>query len=115
MTNEQKVPTTIPELAAAMSRGFSEVQTEMKQGFTEVKGRFQKQDETLENLALAIADDFADMGERFEEVNHNITGLKGDVRRIDIRFARQQEIVDEHDIVRRVAKLEQKVGLKPGL
>jgi hypothetical protein len=98
---EKKVDTAVETLAQQTALGFADMEE-----------RFQKQDETLENLALAIGDDFADMGERFEEVNHNIAGLKGDVRRIDIRFTRQQEIVDEHDIVRRVAKLEQKVGLK---
>ena len=98
------MPTTIPELAKAM-----------QDGFISLEKRLNDHGEILEKLAGATAVGFADMEEQFKDVYTHIEAvrqdLKGDIRRIDIRLSRQQDVIDDNK--RGVRRLEQKVGLTP--
>jgi len=75
-------------------------------------------DVKIDTLAQAVAQGFSEMGERLGSLESGQNGLRGDIRRIDIRWARQQEILDDdREVVRghgrRLTAVENKVGIVP--
>jgi hypothetical protein len=75
-------------------------------------------DEKVDTLAQAVQQGFSEMGERLGSLEKGQNGLRGDIRRIDIRWSRQQEILDDdREVVRghgrRLTAVENKVGIIP--
>lgn len=91
--------------------------------------RFDRLEASIESLAEAVRQGFEGMDARFEatdrkiesvrtELKGDIASVQGDVRRIDSRWYRQQEMVDENrtgyrSLDKRVKVVEQKLGISP--
>jgi tetrahydromethanopterin S-methyltransferase subunit G len=60
----------LDDLSATIDRGFSEVKTEMREGFARMEARFEKIDKRFE----AVDERFEEFDERFHDLNRTLIG-----------------------------------------
>ena len=110
--NQAKKELTLEDLSAQMASGFEQVDKRFKESREHTKKLV---DEKIEELAIMINNSFSGVEGRLDKVECDIRDIKNDTGEIKANLNKKVDVVIHNELVYRVEKTEEKLGLKPKL
>jgi len=118
-SNQQPKEVTLNDLAAQMASGFERIDKEFKESRKHTEKLIGK---AIEELATSTQKEFLSLKTDIEGVKSDIEGVKSDIEgvksdtgEIKANLNKKVDVVIHNELVYRVEKTEEKLGLKPKL